>query len=134
MIAQESVRGPQAHPSIRPSGYSGELSGALEHGRLFLGYFLLNLHLATGEKKYLRAAVGAGLRLVKTAKTLPGGGLQWAGTYERKGRWSFYASAVQAFTERATELEQRLDALIHRRRRFTDPDNARFAKRLRNLA
>ena len=37
----------------------------------------------------------------------------------------------EAYTERTTELEQRLDALIHSRRRFTDPDNARFAKRLR---
>jgi transposase len=35
------------------------------------------------------------------------------------------------FAERAALLEQRLDALIHTRRRFTDPDNARFAKRLR---
>jgi transposase len=35
------------------------------------------------------------------------------------------------FAERAATLEQRLDALIHTRRRFTDPDNARFAKRLR---
>ncbi|MGC9025883.1 MAG: IS66 family transposase [Chloroflexia bacterium] len=35
------------------------------------------------------------------------------------------------FAERAAALEQRLDALIDERRRFTDPDNARFAKRLR---
>ena len=35
------------------------------------------------------------------------------------------------FIERATALEERLDHLIHKRRRFTDPDNARFAKRLR---
>ena len=35
------------------------------------------------------------------------------------------------FIERATALEERLDQLIHTRRRFTDPDNARFAKRLR---
>jgi hypothetical protein len=36
-----------------------------------------------------------------------------------------------AFVERATVLEERLDQLCHERRRFTDPDNARFAKRLR---
>jgi len=37
----------------------------------------------------------------------------------------------EVFAERAATLEQRVDALIHTRRRFTDPDNARFAKRLR---
>ena len=37
----------------------------------------------------------------------------------------------EVFAELAATLEQRLDALIHTRRRFTDPDNARFAKRLR---
>ena len=37
----------------------------------------------------------------------------------------------EVFAERAAALEQRLDALIDERRRFTDPDNARFAKRLR---
>jgi hypothetical protein len=37
----------------------------------------------------------------------------------------------KTFIERATALEERLDQLIHTRRRFTDPDNARFAKRLR---
>lgn len=35
------------------------------------------------------------------------------------------------FVERAAALEKRLDHVIHQRRRFTDPDNARFAKRLR---
>jgi hypothetical protein len=38
---------------------------------------------------------------------------------------------AETFAERAVALEQRLDKLIHTRRRFTDPDNARFAKRLR---
>jgi transposase len=37
----------------------------------------------------------------------------------------------KVFIERATALEERLDRLIHKRRQFTDPDNARFAKRLR---
>jgi len=35
------------------------------------------------------------------------------------------------FVEQAAALEERLDQLCHERRRFTDPDNARFAKRLR---
>jgi uncharacterized coiled-coil protein SlyX len=35
------------------------------------------------------------------------------------------------FSQRAAALEDRLDRLIHERRRFTDPDNKRFAKRLR---
>ncbi len=35
------------------------------------------------------------------------------------------------FTQRATALETRLDALIATKRRMTDPDNLRFAKRLR---
>jgi len=34
------------------------------------------------------------------------------------------------FVERPAALEERLDQLSHERRRFTDPDNARFAKRL----
>ena len=38
---------------------------------------------------------------------------------------------AEIFAERAVGLEERLDQLIHERRRFTDPDNARFAKRLR---
>lgn len=39
--------------------------------------------------------------------------------------------SVETFAERAAALEDRLDRLIDQRRRFTDPDNARFAKRLR---
>ena len=35
------------------------------------------------------------------------------------------------FAQRAADLEQRLDRLIAEQRRFTDPDNKRFAKRLR---
>ncbi len=35
------------------------------------------------------------------------------------------------FAQRAAALEDRLDRLIDERRRFTDPDNKRFAKRLR---
>jgi transposase len=38
---------------------------------------------------------------------------------------------AETFAQRATALEERLDQLIHERRRFSDPDNARFAKRLR---
>jgi hypothetical protein len=39
--------------------------------------------------------------------------------------------ADAVFMERAAGLETRLDTLIAQRRRFTDPDNARFAQRLR---
>ncbi len=38
---------------------------------------------------------------------------------------------ADVFAQRRTELETRLDRLIDVRRRFTDPDNARLAKRLR---
>jgi transposase len=37
----------------------------------------------------------------------------------------------EAFAARRRELEERLDALIAEGRRFSDPDNARLAKRLR---
>lgn len=37
----------------------------------------------------------------------------------------------EAFAQRAADLETRLDALIDEKRRMTDPDNVRFAKRLR---
>lgn len=37
----------------------------------------------------------------------------------------------EIFNQRAVELETRLDALIDEKRRMTDPDNVRFAKRLR---
>jgi transposase len=39
--------------------------------------------------------------------------------------------APATFSQQATDLEDRLDRLIDERRRFTDPDNKRFAKRLR---
>ena len=38
---------------------------------------------------------------------------------------------LTTFNQRAADLEDRLDRLIDERRRFTDPDNKRFAKRLR---
>jgi transposase len=37
----------------------------------------------------------------------------------------------ETYDQRCAELEAALDQLIDHRRRFTDPDNARFAKRLR---
>src|SRR5262249_8980019 len=37
----------------------------------------------------------------------------------------------ETFAGQATEIEQRLDALIDEKRRLTDPDNRRIAKRLR---
>ncbi|MHC5038258.1 MAG: lanthionine synthetase LanC family protein [Planctomycetota bacterium] len=51
-----------------------------------IGFYLLNLYRVTGEEKYLEGAKGAGLHLVKIAKSLPGGGVKWETTYERKGR------------------------------------------------
>jgi hypothetical protein len=39
--------------------------------------------------------------------------------------------ASRIFSQRARTLEERLDLLIASSRRFSDPDNARFAKRLR---
>lgn len=39
--------------------------------------------------------------------------------------------SLALFASRAQTLEQRLDALIDAKRRLTDPDNARFARRLR---
>jgi len=39
--------------------------------------------------------------------------------------------ATATFKARLRQLEAKLDALIAKARRFTDPDNARFAKRLR---
>jgi transposase len=41
------------------------------------------------------------------------------------------ALPAETFIERTAALETQLDQLIHQRRQFTDPDNARFAKRLR---
>ncbi len=38
---------------------------------------------------------------------------------------------AETFARRTATLEKRLEQLIHERRRFTDADNARFAKRLR---
>ncbi|MHC4956290.1 MAG: lanthionine synthetase LanC family protein [Planctomycetota bacterium] len=59
---------------------------SLYSGLTGTGYFLLNLHLATGENKYLDAAKGAGRRLLKLAKPAPKGGTQWRATYDRSGR------------------------------------------------
>ena len=39
--------------------------------------------------------------------------------------------APEAFADQAAEIEQRLDALIDEKRRLTDPDNVRLAKRSR---
>jgi lantibiotic modifying enzyme len=50
------------------------------------GHFLLNLHLATGDKTYLQAARGVGVRLIALAEPAPSGGTRWQATYERKGR------------------------------------------------
>jgi lantibiotic modifying enzyme len=50
------------------------------------GWFLLNLHLATEDERYLKAARGAGLRLLEVAEPVGEGGVRWSATYERRGR------------------------------------------------
>ncbi|MDQ7778810.1 MAG: lanthionine synthetase LanC family protein [Planctomycetota bacterium] len=50
------------------------------------GFFLLNLQAVTGTPRFLDAAKGVGLRLVKLAKPAPSGGLQWEGACEHKER------------------------------------------------
>ena len=73
-------------PGPKAMGEALHFPVSLYSGLTGTGYFLLNLHLATREEKYLDAAKGAGLRLLKLAKPAPGGGKQWAATYERRGR------------------------------------------------
>ncbi len=49
-------------------------------------HFLLNLHRATGDGRFLKLAAAAGRRLVAQAKPDPKGGSSWSGTCERNGR------------------------------------------------
>ena len=75
--AQYEGPGPGAHGEelhFPLSFYSG-LTGT--------GFFLLNLYHGTGDKKYLEAAKGAGLRLVSKAESLPGGAVKWSATSHR---------------------------------------------------
>jgi len=72
---------------------------------------------------------------IEVSKT--GGAVRFARNVTRLLRDALQLQAGKAalppttFVERAAVLEERLDQLCHERRRFTDPDNARFAKRLR---
>jgi lantibiotic modifying enzyme len=59
---------------------------AFYNGVAGTGFFLLSLHRAMGYAAHLEAARGAGVRLVEKAEAVPGGGLKWRGTSERKGR------------------------------------------------
>lgn len=57
---------------------------SLYSGVTGVGFTLLNLHRVTGEARWLAAARGVGLHLVQRAQPLPGGGVRWEGTSERK--------------------------------------------------
>ncbi|MHC4549888.1 MAG: lanthionine synthetase LanC family protein [Planctomycetota bacterium] len=59
---------------------------SLYSGLAGTGYFLLNLYRATKDERYLEAARGAGLHLLRTAKPLGEGAWKWEATYERRGR------------------------------------------------
>jgi len=74
---------------------------ALYNGVAGTGFFFLSLHRATGEPRYLEAARGAGLRLVQKAQGLPGGGLRWQGSSERKGRTIPEAEGIGLYTGNA---------------------------------
>jgi lantibiotic modifying enzyme len=63
-----------------------QLPVSLYNGVSGTGLFLLNLYNVTGDKKYLSAARGAGIRLVNLAKQAESGGLKWNAKSERKGR------------------------------------------------
>lgn len=63
-----------------------QLAVSLYSGLAGTGYFFLNLHAVTGEKKYLEAAKGIGIRLEKLAVPAQKGGLRWEGKSERRGR------------------------------------------------
>jgi lantibiotic modifying enzyme len=59
---------------------------SLYSGSAGTGFFLLNLHRATGKKASLDAAAAAGRRLVAVAKPAPKGGVAWSATYARGSR------------------------------------------------
>jgi lantibiotic modifying enzyme len=63
-----------------------QLAVSLYNGLAGTGYFFLNLHVVTGEKKYLDAAIGIGTRLEALARPAKAGGVMWEGKSERRGR------------------------------------------------
>jgi transposase len=80
-------------------------------------------HLLKDLKEMHETKTGRALHFVRQATTL----LQQALALKREKP----ILSARTFSQRAQDLEQRLDRLIAQSRRFSDPDNARFAKRLR---
>src|SRR5512139_1433294 len=80
-------------------------------------------HLLKYLKEMNQTKTGRALQFARQATTL----LQEALALKREKP----ALSSRTFSQRARDLEERLDTLIATSRRFSDPDNARFAKRLR---
>jgi hypothetical protein len=80
-------------------------------------------HLLKDLKEMNETKTGRALHFARQATTL----LQEALALKREKP----SLASRTFSQRAALLEDRLDQLIAQSRRFSDPDNARFAKRLR---
>ena len=80
-------------------------------------------HLLKDLKEMNETKTGRALQFARQATSL----LQAALTLKREKA----SLSSRTFSQRARQLESRLDTLIAQSRRFSDPDNARFAKRLR---
>jgi hypothetical protein len=80
-------------------------------------------HLLKDLKEMNETKKGRALHFARQATTL----LQEALALKREKP----TLSSRTFSQRARTLEERLDRLIAQSRRFSDPDNARFAKRLR---
>jgi transposase len=80
-------------------------------------------HLLKDLKEMNETKTGRALQFARQATTL----LQEALALKREKP----TLSSRTFSQRAQDLEARLDLLIAASRRFSDPDNARFAKRLR---
>jgi hypothetical protein len=80
-------------------------------------------HLLKDLKEMNETKIGRALQFARQTTSL----LQEALTLKREKP----TLPARTFSQRARSLEARLDALIASSRRFSDPDNARFAKRLR---
>ena len=80
-------------------------------------------HLLKDLKEMNETKTGRALHFARQATSL----LQAALALKREKA----SLSSRTFSQRARQLESRLDTLIAQSRRFSDPDNARFAKRLR---
>ncbi len=80
-------------------------------------------HLLKDLKEMNESKTGRALQFARLATSL----LQEALALKREKP----TLASRTFSQRARDLEERLDTLIAASRRFSDPDNARFARRLR---